>query len=145
MRSPSSYTERAEAAVADTSVLHAYLWPMDRLHEAARLLLSRVQALVVPSIVVHEVVWSSRRRWGPEAARDAAERLLGGLDLHYEPVTLEDVEFALRDPRRYHDLLVVSVARRLALPLATLDAGMARLAARHGVALLAPPRRRIYA
>jgi predicted nucleic acid-binding protein len=128
------------AVVVDTSVLHAYLWSMDRLHEAAVALLRGLERIVAPSIVVHEVVWSSRRRWGPEAARDAAERLLGGLEVVYEPVTVEDVEFALRDTRRYHDLLVVSVALRLRLPLATLDRGMARLARRHGVELLAPPR-----
>jgi len=52
------------------------------------------------------------------------------------PVVVEDAWFALRDVRRYEDLLVLSVARRLGLPLATLDRGLARLARRLGVGLV---------
>lgn len=127
------------SAVVDTSVLDAYLWADDPLHGAASSVLESIGVVVVPSIVVHEVVWSTRKRRGREAAREAGERLLGGLSARFEPVVEEDVVFALRDPRRYHDLLVVSVALRLGLPLATFDRDMARLARRHGVGLVAVP------
>jgi len=131
----------SRAAVVDTSVLHAYLRQEDPFHEAAEALLDTLDVLVVPSIVFHELVWSMRRRLGRSAAREAAERLLARQELRYEPVVADDVVFALIDTRHYQDLLVVSVARRLSLPLATLDHGMARLARRHGVGLVAVPRR----
>ncbi|KSW11566.1 hypothetical protein CF15_01645 [Pyrodictium occultum] len=124
-------------AVVDTSVLHALLVEEDPHHGPAALLASRIAA-VVPSSVVHELVWSLRRRLGAAAAGSRVGWLLAR-GVRVEPVRLDDVWFALRDPRRYEDLLVVSVARRLGLPLATLDRGMARLAARHGVELLPIP------
>ncbi len=130
----------SKAAVVDTSVLHAYLRREDPLHEAAEALLELLDAVVVPSIVLHELVWSMRKKLGRVAAREAAERLLAIRGVTYEPVLETDIVFALADTRRYHDLLVVSVASRLGLPLATLDHGMARLARRHGVELVAVPR-----
>jgi predicted nucleic acid-binding protein len=128
----------SRAAVFDTSVLHAYVAREDRLHGLATILLSQVDTVVLPGIVVHELVWSLRRRYGAEKAAQLTSWILFSLNAQVEPVTLEDVEFALRDAKRYHDLLVVSVARRLGLPLASFDAGMIRLAKRYGVPLLAP-------
>jgi len=129
----------ASAAVVDTSVLHAYLVEEDVLHPLAAGLLEALKELVAPSIVVHELVWSLRRRLGPGAAGSRVGWLLAGR-LHVEPVVLEDVWFALRDPRRYEDLLVVAVARRMGLPLATLDEAMAKLASQYGVEVLSAQR-----
>jgi len=129
----------AGAAVVDTSVLHAYLVEEDALHPLAAGLLEALEEPVAPSIVVHELVWSLRRRLGPGAAGSRVGWLLAG-GLRVEPVVPEDIWFALRSPRRYEDLLVVAVARRLGLPLATLDDGMARLASRHGVEVLSAQR-----
>ena len=124
------------AAIVDTSVLHAYVAREDKLHPLAVALLSRIEQPVLPSIVVHELVWSLRRRYGAERASQLASHALLVLGAQVEPVTLEDVKFALQDAKRYQDLLVVSVARRMNLPLATFDAGMIRLAKRYNVALL---------
>jgi predicted nucleic acid-binding protein len=134
---------RHSLAVVDTSVLHAYVAQEDRLHPIACQLLSMLKpgGVVAPSIVVHELVWSLRRRYGAERASQLVSWLLRSLSVRVEPVTFEDIEFALANAKRYHDLLVISVARRLGLPLATLDAGMIRAAKRYGVPLLTPPRR----
>lgn len=129
----------ARAAVVDSSVLHAYLEEGDPHHEAARRLLEAVEEWIVPMIVVHELVWSIRRRRGAAAAQAGLGHLLSSPRARLVPVERVDVENAMVDARRYQDLLVLSVARRLGLPVATLDRGMARLARRHGLELLAPP------
>lgn len=123
------------AAVVDTSVLHAYLVEEDTLHKLAARLMNRLDAPVTPSIVLHELVWSLRRRLGPAAAGLRVARLLAG-NVRVEPVTARDVWFALSDPRHYEDLLIIAVAKRLELPVATLDQHMAKLASQHNVETL---------
>ena len=127
-----------ESAVVDTSVLHAYLATDDRLHVAAKSLVSTVQKLVAPAIVVHELVWSLRRRYGRVRAAQMVSGLLATGRLDVVPVEREDIEFALSDLKYYYDLLVLSVAKRLGLPLATLDSDMIRLAKRYRIPLVNP-------
>jgi predicted nucleic acid-binding protein len=125
--------------VVDTSVLHAYIAHEDRLHLLAYRVLRALHpgSIVAPSIVVHELLWSLRKRYGAKKAAQMVSWLLHDLNINVEPVTFEDIEFALQDAKRYHDLLVVSVAKRLSLPLVTFDAEMIRAAKRYGVQLLA--------
>ena len=117
-------------------MLHAYLVEDDVHHGLARGLLGGLCRWVVPGVVVDELVWGLRRRLGWREAGARVSWLLGDERVEVVPVTVEDAWFALRDARRYEDLLVLSVARRLGLPLATLDRGLARLARRHGVGVV---------
>ncbi|ABM80196.1 PIN domain-containing protein [Hyperthermus butylicus] len=125
-----------ESAVVDTSVLHAYLAADDRLHVAAKSLVSAVKKLVAPAIVVHELVWSLRRRYDRVRATQLVLGLLAAGVIEVVPVEREDIEFALSDLKYYYDLLVLSVAKRLGLPLATLDGDMIRLAKRYCIPLV---------
>jgi len=124
--------------VVDTSVLYPALTggDGDPYAEAGRRLLETVRLVVVPSIVVHELVWSIRRSLGREAAQALVETLIHRGNVHVEPVRLEDIDAALENVKLYHDLLVVAAAERLGLPLATFDREMAKLARRRGVELL---------
>jgi len=118
---------------ADTSFLRALLVEEEPGHDEAVRLASCVSEIVVPSVAIHELVWSLRRSHGAVRAQSLVAYVLGSEVFLYEPVTREDVWFALRDPRRYEDLLVLHTALRLGLGLATLDKELARLARRLGV------------
>ncbi|BEP17882.1 PIN domain-containing protein [Pyrofollis japonicus] len=125
-------TRRYEAVV-DTSFLRALLLEDEPGHEEAQRIANCVERFIVPSIVLHELVWSTRRSHGPARAQSLAAYVLGDEMFRYEPVGVGDVWFALRDPRRYEDLLVLSVAIRLGKPLASFDKDLVKLARRHGV------------
>lgn len=131
------------SVVVDTSVLHAYLLPGDKLHSVAVALLSSVDGVVVPGIVVHELVWSLRRKLGADGAGRLVSWALDALNARVEPIVAEDVRFALSNVKRYQDMLVLHVAMRLKGVLATLDADMIRLAKRFDVPLLKPERARV--
>jgi predicted nucleic acid-binding protein len=120
-------------AVADTSFLRALLLEDEPGHEEAQRIANCVERFIVPSIVLHELVWSTRRSHGPALAQSLAAYVLGDEKFSYEPIGVGDVLFALRDPRRYEDLLVLSAALRLRKPLASFDKGLVKLARRHGV------------
>ncbi len=124
--------------VVDTSVLYPALTggDSDPYAEAGRRLLENAPLIVVPSIVVHELVWSIRRSRGREAARTLVETLIHRANVHIEPIRLEDIDTALENVKAYHDLLIIAAAERLGLPLATFDREMAKLARRRGVELL---------
>lgn len=100
--------------------------------EAMRLV-SCITEIIVPSIVVHELVWSTRRSHGAARAQSLAAYVLSEKVFVYEPILVDDVWFALRDPRRYEDLLVLHVAMRLGVPLVTLDKRLAKLAHKYGI------------
>ena len=121
--------------VVDTSFMRALLLEDEPGHEEAQRLAKCMDAVIVPSIVVHELVWSTRRSHGAVRAQVVASYVLGEPRFIYEPVTRDDAWFAIRDPRRYEDLLVLHVAMRLGAPLATFDKDLARLASRYRVPL----------
>jgi len=121
--------------VVDTSFMRALLLEDEPGHGEAQRLVECMDAVIVPSIVVHELVWSTRRSHGVARAQSVAAYVLSDPRLIYEPVTRDDAWFAIRDPRRYEDLLVLHVAMRLGAPLATFDKELARLAKRYGVPL----------
>jgi hypothetical protein len=123
-------------AVVDSSVLVAYAVESDPFHESSQEVLLRISEWVVPSIVFHEVVWSLRRRVGWKAAQSLAEAILLNPRLRFVPVDGPDVLKGLEDPRKYHDLVVLSVAERLGAPLLTFDYELAKLAHREGVKLV---------
>ncbi len=123
------------AVVADTSFLRALLLDDEPSHGEAQRLAGCMDAVIVPSIVVHELVWSTRRSHGAVRAQSIAAYVLSEPRFIYEPVTRDDAWFAIRDPKRYEDLLVLHVAMRLGAPLATFDKELARLAKRYGVLL----------
>lgn len=119
--------------VVDTSFMRALLLEDEPGHEEAQRLVECMDAVIVPSIVVHELVWSTRRSHGAARAQAITAYVLGEPRFIYESVTRDDAWFAIRDPRRYEDLLVLHVAMRLGAPLATFDKELARLAKRYGV------------
>ncbi len=122
--------------VIDTSFLRALLLEEEPGHREAERLVQRAETLVVPSITIHELVWSVRRSYGAARAQALVAYILSEPGIVYEPVMKDDVLFALRDPRHYEDLLVLHIAMRLGCALATFDKDLARLAHRYGVSLL---------
>lgn len=123
-------------AIIDTSVLYAYLVEDDPLHVKAAKLLDTIEEWVIPTIVVHELVWALRKHLDGIQARALAERTIFNYKSIIVPVTLDDIVFALDDTRYYYDLLVLSITKRLGAPLLSLDKKMVRLARKRGLEVL---------
>ncbi len=123
-------------AVIDTSVLYAYLVEDDPLHVKAVKLLDAIEEWVIPTIVVHELVWALRKHLDNIQARALVERVIFNYKSIIVSITLDDIMFALDDTRYYYDLLVLSITKRLGVPLLSLDKKMVRLARKRGLEVL---------
>jgi len=121
--------------VADTSFLRALLLEDEPGHKEAERLALCADEIIAPSLVLHELVWSTRRSHGPARAQALVAYVLSEDRFRYEPLSQEDIWFGLRDPRRYEDLVILHVATRLGAALASFDKELTRLARRHGVTL----------
>ncbi len=121
--------------VVDASVLVAYLARGEHFEQARACLLARAEPLWAPHLVDAEVGHVLRRAVGRgELGASAGRAALG--DLSELPLTraghggMLERAWALRRNLSFYDALYVALAERLHLPLATLDARLARAAGR---------------
>lgn len=136
------------AFVLDASVAAAWLFDdeSDPRADAALTSLER-EGAVVPQhwhLEVRSVLLVAERR-GRIRAEESDERLRFLQQLPIRTNTEPDLEaaFVLARARSlsFYDCLYLELARRLALPLATLDGALARAATAEGLALIEPARK----
>ncbi len=126
-------------AVVDTNVLiHAYFSDAER-HDEARKLLISLDKWIIPFVVVVELFWFSRGA-GLDAKRTRdliltyladkrAELAYNELDEIFDSLVCED-------PLDWEDELILSIAEREGVPLATFDGKMRDKAGGRGILVI---------
>ena len=128
------------SAVVDTNVLVYDAFTDQPLHGRARSLLDSLESWVIPTIVLVELAWFARGAGLPD--REARRLVLGyALSDRAEvvEVTADDLVDALASAPSMMDLedeLILCVAERLQLPLATFDSRLRERARERGIPLL---------
>ncbi len=129
-----------KSAVVDTNVLVYDAFTDQSLHGRARSLLDSLDSWVIPTIVLIELAWFAR---GAGLGEREARRLVLGYALsdraEVVEITADDLVDALASAPSMMDLedeLILCVAERLQLPLATFDSRLRRRAHGRGVSLI---------
>jgi predicted nucleic acid-binding protein len=103
--------------------------------------LDSIEKWCIPDMALHEFLWFFKGRDLPLShARMKAEEYLANEKSTFAPCTPDDIRFATRLMKKYHeynDLVILSVARRSGLPLFTFDEALKKLAAKNSVDIFA--------
>lgn len=125
------------SAVIDTNVLVYDAFVDQPMHQDAKALLDSLDEWVIPSIVLIELTWFARG--AGLTLRDARSLILGyalSKKAKIVEISQEDLVDALTSVSnlsKLEDALILCVAERMKLPLATFDGEMRKRAAERGV------------
>jgi len=116
------------SAVVDTNILVFDTFEDSVSHGEAAEALDALDEWVIPGIVFHEYIWFMKDQGVTvEHTRMKVGEYLSDAKARFRPVDADDVAFAVENARRlgeYNDLLILSSARRLGLPILTFDKGL---------------------
>ena len=125
--------------VIDTSVLIFDTFEDSEFHSEAASGLDSIERWCIPGMAFHEFLWFFKGRDLPlSQARTKAEEYMTNEKSVFAPCTPDDIRFATRLMKRYHeynDLVILSVAKRMGLPLFSFDEALKRLATKNSVDL----------
>jgi uncharacterized protein len=125
--------------VIDTNVLIFDTFEDSELHAEAASGLDSIGRWCIPGMAFHELLWFFRGRGLQlSKARTKAEEYLTNEKSVYAPCTPDDIRFAtrlMRSYREYNDLVILSVAERMGLPLFSFDEALKEMAAKNSVDL----------
>jgi len=127
-------------AVIDTNVLVYDAFVDQPMHRDAKDLLDSLDERVIPSIVLIELIWFARG--AVLTLRDARSLILGyalSKKARIVEISREDLVDALTSVSNLSELedeLILCVAERMKLPLATFDGEMRNRATERGVAVI---------
>ncbi len=127
-------------AVIDTNVFLFDTFEDSEFHIEAVTTLDSIAKWHLPSIIFHELIWFFRaRNIRLPQARLKIEEYLTNEKTSFSPVTADDIRFAvtrMKNYKEYNDIIILSVAKRLGLPLFTFDEEIKKIAARNSVRLV---------
>ncbi|HEX9913634.1 MAG TPA: PIN domain-containing protein [Candidatus Bathyarchaeia archaeon] len=125
------------SAVVDTNVLVFDTFEDSDSHGDALEALDSLEEWVIPGIVFHEYVWFMKdQKVTAEDTRMKVNEYLMDTKTRFHPIDADDIAFAVGNVRRlgeYNDLVILSSAKRLGLPLLTFDKRLAAKAREFGV------------
>lgn len=125
------------SAVVDTNVLVFDTFEDSDSHGDALEALDALEEWVIPGIVFHEYVWFMKdQKVAAEDTRMKVNEYLMDTKTRFHPIDADDIAFAVGNVRRlgeYNDLVILSSAKRLGLPLLTFDKRLAAKAKEFGV------------
>ena len=102
-----------------------------------------IEKWCIPGMAFHEFLWFFRGRdVEPTKARTKVEEYLTNEKSLFAPCTPDDIRFATRQMksyRDYNDLVILSVADRMGLPLFSFDEHLKKMATKSSVGLLERP------
>jgi uncharacterized protein len=128
------------SAVVDTNILVFDTFEDSAQHDEAVKALNALETWIIPGIVLHEYVWFMKDQLvGVEETRLKVEEYLTDAKTRFRTVDADDISFSLQNAKRlrdYNDMLVLSSARRLGLPLLTFDKDLSKSAKRLGVSTI---------
>jgi predicted nucleic acid-binding protein len=109
-------------------------------HKEASSGLDSLEGWSLPSMVFHELVWFFKSQ-GIEIRRTIkkVDEYLTNQKANFVPTTADDVRFAtsrMKSNGDYNDLVILSAARRLDLPLFSFDHDLREIAERNSVKTL---------
>ncbi|MHB8700305.1 MAG: PIN domain-containing protein [Nitrososphaerales archaeon] len=124
----------------DTNVLIFDTFEDSEFHKEALNGLDSIPGWHIPAIVFHELVWFFRsEEIDLKRTNSKVEEYLTNEKCVFSPCIVDDVRFAasrINNYKNYNDFVVLSVARRLELPLFTFDEDLRKIASKYGVRLL---------
>jgi len=123
--------------VVDTNVLVFDTFEGSEYHNEASSKLDSMDRWHLPSIVLHEPIWFFKvRKIQLSRARLKVEEYSTNEKTSLSQCTADDIRFAsarMRNYQEYDDLVFLSVAKRLSLPLYTFDSELKQVAIRNSV------------
>ena len=131
---------RTLKAVVDTNVLVFDTFEDSEFHKEASSGLDSLEGWGLPGMVFHELVWffMSQKIATPKTNAKVKEYLTNEKTT-FIPCSADDIMFAsskMKDHREYNDLVILSSARRIGIPLYTFDENLKTIAKRQGIELL---------
>ena len=128
------------SAVIDTNVLIFDTFEDSQFHGEARRGLDSIARWHFPDIVFHEFFWFFKsENIQLSRARLKMEEYLTNEKTVFSPCAPDDIRFASNEITNYsdyNDFVILSIAKRLELPLFTFDRELARKAARKDVRIV---------
>ena len=124
------------SALIDTNVLVFDTFADSEFHSKASKGLDSLEKWQLPDIVFHELMWFFRsEKYEISKSRLKIEELLTHEKSVFLHSTVDDIRFALKwaTYSDYNDLVILSFAKRLQIPLFTYDNDLRRKARKHGV------------
>ncbi|RLE42563.1 PIN domain nuclease [Candidatus Woesearchaeota archaeon] len=132
-------------AVVDTNVFVYRAIKNSEYHEESRNLLKSVPKWIVPTIVIHEVVWVLQELLGREKALTYVKALISHRKTEIISVTKQDISNALRRIEdenisllRYNDKLIISITKRINAALLSFDKQLLTQATKQGIPIINP-------
>jgi predicted nucleic acid-binding protein len=129
----------------DTNVLIFDTFEDSEFHAEAASGLDSIKKWCIPGMAFHEFFWFFKGRDLPlSQARTKGEEYLTNEKSVLAPCTPDDIRFATRLMKKYHeynDLVILSVAKRMGLPLFSFDEALKSLATKNSVDLFETPSR----
>jgi predicted nucleic acid-binding protein len=99
--------------------------------------LDSIEKWCIPDMTLHEFLWFFKGTDLPLShARTKADEYLTNEKSAFAPCTPDDIRFATRLMKRYHeynDLIILSMAKRMGIPLFSFDEALKKLAAKNSV------------
>ncbi len=127
-------------AVIDTNVVVFDTFEDSEFHSEATSKLDSIDRWHLPSIIIHELVWFFKaRKIQLSRARLKVEEYLTNEKTVFSQCTVDDIRFAttrMKNYQEYNDLVILSVAKRLGLPLFTFDDELKQIAIQNSVKLV---------
>lgn len=127
-------------ALIDTNVLVFDTFEDSEFHSEASSGLDSLDGWGIPSMVFHELEWFFKgQRIAVSKANAKVKEYLTNEKTTFVPCSADDIMFAsskMKSHGEYNDLVILSAAGRMGLPLYTFDEGLKDAARRHGVKLL---------
>ncbi len=124
------------SAVVDTNVLIFDTFEDSEFHEEASSGLDSIDKWHLPDVVFHEFMWFLKsEHYQISRATLKMEEYLTHEKSIFSPCTADDILFASKvsSYSDYNDFVILSVAKRLELPLFTFDGELKKKAGKHGV------------
>jgi len=126
-------------AIIDTNVLVFDTFEDSEFHREASKGLDQLDGWSLPSMVFHELVWFFKSQQIPVSKSNAkVKEYLTNEKTTFVPCSADDVMFAsskMKNHREYNDLVILSAADRMGLPLYSFDEDLKATAKRHGLKL----------
>ena len=130
------------SAVLDTNVLIFDTFADSEFHLQAASTLDSMERWSLPGIVFHELIWFFKvRKIELSRARTKVEEYMANEKASFSPCTADDIRFAMtrmKEYSQYNDLIVLSTAKRLGLPLFTFDEELKKSAKENSVRVVKP-------
>ncbi|MDA4130893.1 MAG: PIN domain-containing protein [Thaumarchaeota archaeon] len=127
------------SAVIDTNVLIFDTFEDSEFHEQASDRLNSLEKWCLPDIVFHELMWFfESRAIELSKAKIKIEEYLTNEKSVFCGCTADDIRFVthLRNYHNYNDYLILSVAKRLELPLFSFDEELEKIARKNAVRVI---------